>query len=104
MLPASVERGTLMALIGGAPLTNQHPSLQALRQIRSYAAFKAYYIQLEPELTNSPAFLQALMAVNGFDWLERLVEETFEEERASAAAPQARPQTQARAHNLPLAA
>ena len=62
------------------PVTDPQRTLAHLRRIRDYEAFKAFYLQLDPELTNSPAFLQALMAINGFDWLEALLEETFGEE------------------------
>ena len=51
------------------PVTDPQRTLAQLRRIRDYEAFKAFYLQLDPEVTNSPAFLRALMAVNGFDWL-----------------------------------
>jgi len=62
------------------PVTDLQHTLAQLRRIGDYEAFKAFYLPLDPELTNSPAFLQALMAINGFDWLEALLEETFGEE------------------------
>ena len=62
------------------PVTDLQHTLAQLRRIGDYEAFKAFYLPLDPELTNSPAFLQALMAINGFDWLETLLEETFGEE------------------------
>ena len=62
------------------PVTDPQRTLAQLRRIGDYEAFKAFYLQLDPEVTNSPAFLQGLMAINGFDWLEALLEETFGEE------------------------
>jgi hypothetical protein len=73
-------RGTLGPLDACSPVADLQHTLAQLRRIRDYEAFKAFYLPLDPELTNSPAFLQALMAINGFDWLETLLEETFGEE------------------------
>ena len=77
----------------------QH-TLAQLRRIRDYEAFKAFYLPLDPELTNSPAFLQALMAINGFDWLEALLEETFGEELDTVE----QPRHQVVSTHLPMAA
>lgn len=79
-LPTPPGRGSVGRPDGGTPLPNQHPSLASLRRIRSYEAFKAHYLQLDPELADSPAFVQELLATHGFDWLEALVEETLEPE------------------------
>ncbi|MFM8966650.1 MAG: hypothetical protein ACKOGI_01530 [Vulcanococcus sp.] len=76
-------------------MTDPQRTLAQLRRIRDYEAFKAFYLQLDPEVTNSPAVLRALMAVNGFDWLEALLEETFGEELDSSDPPR---------HQLPMAA
>ena len=82
------------------PVTDPQRTLAQLHRIRDYEAFKAFYLQLDPELTNSPAFLQALMAINGFDWLEALLEETFGEELDSVDQPRHR----LGSHHLPMAA
>ncbi len=82
------------------PVTDPQRTLAQLRRIRDYEAFKAFYLQLDPEVTNSPAFLRALMAVNGFDWLEALLEETFGEELDSIDQPRHRLVS----HHLPMAA
>jgi hypothetical protein len=61
-------------------LISPHRNLDTFRHIRSYEAFRAHYLQLDPELADSPAFLQELLELgHGFDWLEALVEETLEE-------------------------
>ena len=72
------------------PVTDLQHTLAQLRRIGDYEAFKAFYLPLDPELTNSPAFLQALMALNGFDWLEALLEETFGEELDTVEQPRHR--------------
>lgn len=72
------------------PVADLQHTLAQLRRIRDYEAFKAFYLPLDPELTNSPAFLQALMAINGFDWLEALLEETFGEELDTVEQPRHR--------------
>jgi len=72
------------------PVTDLQHSLAQLRRIGDYEAFKAFYLPLDPDLTNSPAFLQALMAINGFDWLEALLEETFGEELDTVEQPRHR--------------
>ena len=82
------------------PVTDPQCTLAQLRRIRDYEAFKAFYLQLDPEVTNSPAFLRALMAINGFDWLEALLEETFGEELDSVD----QPRHQLASHHLPMAA
>jgi hypothetical protein len=81
-------------------VTEQHQSLQQLSQLRDFDAFKTFYLQRDPALTDSPEFLSALIATGGFDWLEQLVEETFDEQLAT---PELlRPQ--ASTDSLPLAA
>ena len=72
------------------PVTDLQHTLAQLRRIGDYEAFKAFYLPLDPDLTNSPAFLQALMAINGFDWLEALLEETFGEELDTVEQPRHR--------------
>jgi hypothetical protein len=93
-------RGTLGPLDACTPVADLQHTLAQLRRIRDYEAFKAFYLPLDPELTNSPAFLQALMAINGFDWLEALLEETFGEELDSIEQPRHR----LASHQLPMAA
>ena len=60
----------------------------------AYDDFRTQYLNLEPEVADSPAMLQALIELNGFDWLNRLVEETLDEEPIEAERPQPQPQTQ----------
>ena len=70
-------------------LASPHRNLASLRRLRSYEAFKAHYLRLDPELADSPAFLQELLALgHGFDWLEALVEETLEERCSDGALSQ----------------
>ena len=70
-----------------APVTQQHQSLHQLRQLSDYESFKAFYLQCDPAVTDSPEFLSALIATGGFDWLEQLVEETLDERTASTELP-----------------
>ena len=83
------------------PVADPQRTLAQLRRIRDYEAFKAFYLQLDPEVTNSPAFLQGLMAINGFDWLEALLEETFGEEELDTVE---QPRHQVVSTHLPMAA
>ena len=66
--------------MSAAPVNDSQQILHQLSQVSSYDQFKALYLQLDPEFSDSPAFLQGLIAINGFDWLEALLAETFEEQ------------------------
>ena len=68
-------QGNSMAA-SGKDLTSIRAQLAGLR---SYDDFKALYLSLEPTLTDSPAFVAALIEAQLFDWLDQLVEETLEE-------------------------
>ena len=72
----------------------------------AYDDFRTQYLNLEPELADSPAMIQALIDLNGFDWLNRLVEETLNEEPidTEVAHPQAHQTQQPVLHSNQLAA
>jgi hypothetical protein len=56
-------------------------------RLSAYDDFKAQYLSLDPEQADSPEILQTLIDLNYFDWLNQLVEETFDEEPIGAAEP-----------------
>ena len=58
------------------PVDLKAPSMR----FSTYEAFKRAYLALDPEIADSPAMVQALIEDHGFDWLNRLVEETLAEE------------------------
>lgn len=53
-------------------------------RLSAYDDFKAQYLSLDPEQADSPAMVQTLIDLNYFDWLNQLVEETFDEEPINA--------------------
>jgi len=72
---------------------NQHPDTHPHSgPFSGYDSFKSHYLNLSPDVADSPAFLESLIRHQAFDWLNQLVEETLGDEPVEQQRDEARDQ------------